>query len=78
MKFVEAQEHLEHGDYVSRAAWNLTGEYLVALPGIPYYWKIMTQPQQNAGTWVATREDFLADDYEVVKKVKCEALEDAA
>jgi len=78
MKFEEAAKYLEKGDYVQRASWSSTGEYIVALPGIPHYWKITTQPQQNAGIWVFTREDYLADDFEVFPKVNSVPCEDAA
>jgi hypothetical protein len=78
MKFEEAMKNLEAGHYVQRDAWKVTGEYLVALPGIPYVWRIVTQPQQNAGTWVATREDYQANDYEVVKKDEDKEMLDAA
>jgi hypothetical protein len=40
----------------------------VALPGIPYFWKIITQPAPNAGTWVPTRDDYNASDYKAINK----------
>lgn len=78
MNFEEAAKHLEDGEYVQRSAWSSTGEYLVALPGIPHYWKITTQPAQNAGIWVFTREEHRAEDYEVFKKTEDAVVTDAA
>ncbi len=68
MMFEEALKHLTGGDYVSRSVWDATGEYVISLPGIPYIWKIITQPAPNAGNWLPTIADLLADDYKVIKK----------
>ena len=68
MKFEEALKHLVAGEYVQRDAWKESGEYVIALPGIPYAWKILTQPAPNAGNWLPLLADLMAEDYEVIKK----------
>lgn len=80
MIFDDALKQLVNGDYVQRAVWKTSGEYIISLPGIPYIWKILpnTPPNPSAGNWLPTISDLLADDYEVIKKCKDEATPDAA
>ena len=78
MKFEEAVKHLMAGDYVQRPNWKATGEYALAPPGVPYIWKIVTVPAVNAGNWMHTKEDLLADDYEVIKNTEDADVPDAA
>jgi hypothetical protein len=70
MKFTDALEALMAGKYVARAAWDATGEYVVLLPGMLYIWKILTQPNPNAGNWLPLVADLNADDWKVVQKVE--------
>lgn len=78
MMFNEALKHLVEGEYVQRNAWKATSEYVISLPGIPYVWKIITQPSPNAGNWLPTIADLLSDDYEVISRCDPEAIKDAA
>ncbi len=80
MKFEEALKSLVSGNYVQRVAWHASGEYVIALPGVPYIWKILpnSQPNPSAGNWLPTIVDLMADDYEVIKKCEREELPDAA
>lgn len=78
MIFEDALKHLVAGEYVQRAAWKTTAEYVISLPGIPYIWKIITQPTPNAGNWLPTISDLMADDYEVIKKCERELSEELA
>ena len=66
MLFMEALENVIEGKYVTRNAWDSTGEYIILLPGMPYIWKILTQPQANAGTWTPLVADLEADDWKIV------------
>ena len=68
MLFTEALEHLKEGKYISRPTWNITGEYIVLMPGMPYIWKILTQPNPNAGNWLPLMDDLLATDWECLRK----------
>jgi Protein of unknown function (DUF2829) len=80
MTFEEALKYLVSGEYVQRSEWLVTGEYVISLPGIPYIWKILTTPTPNAGNWLPTIADLMAEDYEVVNKVEpeIETMVDAA
>lgn len=78
MMFEEALKHLVAGEYIQRNVWKTTGEYVISLPGIPYIWKIITQPAPNAGNWLPTIADLQADDFEVIKKCSTEALPEVA
>jgi hypothetical protein len=78
MMFEEALKHLIEGEYVQRTAWKTTGEYVISLPGIPYIWKILTQPSPNAGNWLPTIADLQADDFEVIKRGSDAVLEEVA
>ena len=66
MLFTDALAALQNGLYAARGAWDSTGEYCVLLPGMPYIWKILTQPTPNAGNWLPTLADLLADDWKVM------------
>lgn len=69
MMFEDALKALMNGEYVSRNAWDATGEYVVLLPAMQYIWKILVQPNPNAGNWLPLVADLLADDWKIVKKV---------
>src|SRR5580700_11820730 len=69
MKFSEAVENLVQGKYLTRPEWQKTGEYVALMPGMPHIWKILTQPAPNAGNWLHTLVDLLAEDWLVLDKV---------
>jgi len=54
------------GDYVSREKWDSECGYLVNLPGLQHFLKVMTQPEPKVLPWAAVKEDSLADDWKVV------------
>jgi len=66
MMFKDALNSLLEGKYVTRNAWDETGEYVCLMPGMPYIWKILIKPSPNAGNWLPMVSDFLADDYKFV------------
>ena len=68
MLFQDALNALLEGKYVTRNAWDATGEYVVLLPSMQYIWKILTQPNPNAGNWLPLVSDLLADDWKIVDK----------
>lgn len=89
MNFDQATQALIAGKYVRRSIWTVQDGYLALLPGIPYAWKILTQPNPNAGTYPFLIADFLAEDWEasdpchdskvlIKENVKEDTLEDAA
>jgi Protein of unknown function (DUF2829) len=65
MDFTEALKELMKGKYAAREAWSVKGEYVVLLPKMQYIWKILTQPNPNAGNWLPLLEDLLAEDWVV-------------
>ncbi len=69
MLFMEAIKAATENKFVSRTAWDSTGDYLSALPGMPYIWIIKTQPQPNAGNFLPLVADMLADDWKIVDAV---------
>jgi len=68
MTFDDALKALLAGKYVARTSWDNTGEYIVLMPGMQYIWKILIQPNPNAGNWLPLVADFEADDWKVVKE----------
>ncbi len=80
MLFEEAKKHLLAGEYVTRTAWDASGEYVISLPGIPYFWKILPNgiPNPSAGNWMPTKTDYEADDYKVFARCHSEASDIAA
>ena len=68
MKFEQVVQGLVAGDYMQRDAWKETGEYVVLMPGMNTIWKILVQPQPNAGNWLPLMADILAEDWSVVKR----------
>jgi hypothetical protein len=69
MMFEEALKELLKGKYISRSAWDASGEYCILLPGMQYIWKILIQPNPNAGNWLPLVSDLLADDWKVKEAV---------
>lgn len=72
MTFQEAYELLQQGKYLTRDFWNVTGEYCILLPGMPYIWKILMIPNPSAGNWLGTIEDMNATDWKIVEKKEAE------
>lgn len=70
MLFNDALQLLIDGKYVSRNAWDASGEYCILLPGMQYIWKILTQPTPNPGNWLPLVADLLADDWKELSKVE--------
>ncbi len=70
MKYIEALDQLVAGHYVARKTWFAEAQYCVIMPGMAFIWQIKTQPQPNAGVWMATVEDMLSEDWEVISKVE--------
>lgn len=69
MIFTEALAELQKGNYVTRNAWDATGEYIVLLPGMQYIWKVVSQPNPAAGNWLPLVADLLADDWKSMNEV---------
>jgi len=63
MLFKEALDLLQSGESMCRASWSLADGYLKLMDGMKYVWKIVLNPQPNAGNFIFCVEDFLADDW---------------
>lgn len=61
MNFQEALTKLKSGTYVKRSDWQ--DGYLVLMPQMSYLWRILLVPQVNAGNYLPTVADLIADDW---------------
>lgn len=84
MLFQEALELLQSGARLFREGWQLKDGYLALMPGMKHVWKIVLQPQPNAGNYIFSFEDLLASDWahfvseEEAKEPAAEAPSEAA
>ena len=58
-----AIEYLEDGACMSRQAWKLEEGYLKLMPGMTHIWKIVLHPAPNAGNYIFSLADLVADDW---------------
>jgi hypothetical protein len=63
MLFSEALQKLQDGAAMRRVAWPEIEGYLKIMPGMGYVWKIVLKPNPNAGNFIFSVEDFLANDW---------------
>lgn len=78
MLFTEALAQLKEGEAMRRTAWADSEGYLKILPDMGYVWKVVTQPNPNAGNFIFSIADFDGDDwvkFEAPKPVIEEATE---
>lgn len=64
MLLQEAIENLKAGKQMHRAAWKYEEGYLSLMPGMTHVWKVVIIPQTNAGNFIFSLEDLLADDWQ--------------
>lgn len=75
MLFAEALQKLQDGVAMRRSAWPEIEGYLKLMPGMGHVWKIVLQPNPNAGNFIFSVADFLGDDW--VEYVFVEKTEEA-
>jgi hypothetical protein len=75
MLFLEALAQLEMGTSMHRASWTIESGYLKLMDGMDFVWKIVLVPNPNAGNYIFSVEDFLADDWQEFKAPKKEDVE---
>ncbi len=63
MLFQEALALLQAGEFVCREAWTFQDGYLAFLDGMKHVWKIVLDPAPNAGNYIFSVEDMLANDW---------------
>lgn len=77
MLLCEALEALQQGKVLCRQAWSLDDGYLKLMPGMKHVWKIVLNPAPNAGNYIFSFEDLVADDWMEFEMPK-EAIAEAA
>lgn len=70
----EALAGLQAGKQLHRAAWDIKEGYLSLMPGMTHVWKVVITPSTNAGNFIFSLEDLLADDWQEFELPK-EAVE---
>jgi len=63
MLLKEALDALQAGARLFREGWDIKDGYLAMMPGMKHVWKIVLQPQPNAGNYIFSLEDLLASDW---------------
>ena len=64
MLLSEAISVLESGHEVHRKAWSEEDGYLSLMPGMTHIWKIVLKPNPNAGNYIFSLADLVADDWQ--------------
>lgn len=64
MLLQEALNHLQVGHPMCRAAWGIEDGYLKLMLGMSHVWKIMLKPTPNAGNYIFSYEDLIANDWQ--------------
>ncbi len=60
----DALAGLQAGKQWHRAAWTIEDGYLSLMPGMTHVWKVVIKPSTNAGNYIFSLEDLLADDWQ--------------
>lgn len=63
MLLQEALLELKKGARLYREGWEIKDGYIVLMPGMKHVWKIVLQPQPNAGNYIFSYEDLCANDW---------------
>ncbi len=70
MLFQEALDMLQKGEVLCRDAWTLEDGYLSLMKGMQYIWKIVLHPGPNAGNYIFSLADLLAEDWKLFEEPK--------
>jgi Protein of unknown function (DUF2829) len=65
MLFSDALVQLKAQMPVYRSGWVPQDGYICLMPGMTHVWKVVLMPAPNAGNYIFSMADFLADDWEV-------------
>ena len=63
MLFMEALALLQEGQVLCREGWKIEDGYLTFMKGMKHVWKIVLHPNPNAGNYIFSVEDLLAEDW---------------
>lgn len=64
MLLQEALDNLKAGKQMHRVSWTVEDGYLSLMPGMSHVWKVVIKPTTNAGNYIFSFEDLLADDWQ--------------
>lgn len=64
MLLQKALSELHAGKNMCRAAWGIEDGYLKLMVGMSHVWKIMLKPTPNAGNYIFSYTDLVADDWQ--------------
>ena len=78
MLLQEALEMLQKGEILCREVWTLEDGYLSMMKGMTHIWKIVLKPSPNAGNYIFSLEDLLANDWKLFELPIEADLKDAA
>lgn len=78
MLFKDALEQIQSSKAFCRAAWTLEDGYVQLMPGMKHVWKVILNPAPNAGNYIFSVEDLLADDWKEFEMPKEVIVEVAA
>lgn len=70
MLLQEALKMLQEGEVLCRAIWSLEDGYLAMMRGMQHVWKIVLQPSPNAGNYIFSLADLLAEDWKIFEMPK--------
>lgn len=70
MLFLDALAQMKEGKPVRRSSWDVSEGYITIMPDMNYVWKIVTQPNPNAGNFIFSIADFDGDDWVVYEAPK--------
>jgi len=63
MFFQEALQLLQNGEDLCREAWTLEDGYVKLMQGMKHVWKVVVHPTPNAGNYIFSLEDLIANDW---------------
>lgn len=63
MLLQEALDLLQTGEELCREAWKLEDGYVQFMKGMQHVWKIVLHPAPNAGNYIFSFEDLIANDW---------------
>lgn len=64
MLLQEALDLLQEGEELCRECWTFEDGYLRFMKGMQHVWKIVLQPAPNAGNYIFSLADLLAEDWQ--------------
>ncbi len=75
MLLQEALDALRDGENVVRELWTPEEGYLALMQGMKHVWKIVLHPNPNAGNYIFSLADLVADDWKVYKFGETQVVE---